>query len=136
MAGGQEALTIDQPQLERWLKKWQAVLRLQDWHIAVEIKRDRDMDGALGRTNYRRKTKEGVIRILSPLDANPNTLYPTDHDYELTLVHELLHFHFAPFYVPAPDDPDETDAVHVAQELAIDLIAGALVKLDRSRNSS
>ena len=76
--------------------------------------------------NWVVKKKTAIIKILDSkdylLDSGPNCLYP--QDMEQSLVHELLHLHFA-----AIDDYEGLkDIVH---EQAIDQIAKSLIKVKR-----
>ena len=113
--------------LQAMFAEWQKRLRLQDWKIYVEISRDRDMkfEGNGGEVHWQIEAKQAVINIIDPIDYPPNTM--AEQDMEQTLVHELLHLHFAPF------DAEHNTPADVAQEQAIHAIAEALVKLKREK---
>ena len=109
-------------QLEEACREWQAILRLQDWDITAEIVRGKQMVERDDSGNVRWNDKHRIARIsiLDPVDhEGPEFVGELDH--EETLVHELLHLHFAGL-----DHEDETTF-----ELAINRISEALVKLKR-----
>jgi len=106
------------------IAKWQRRLRLADWHIYFAFKRRHDMllDGqAEIKWEVRRKT--AVMNLLDPID------YCADHvqkqDHECSIVHELLHLHFASIH-------EKTDELgELIEEQAINAISEALVALSR-----
>lgn len=117
---------MTQAELEALCAKWQRILRLQDWDVVPKLVRWHEMPtDRLGECDHRLSKKMAVIRVLDPNDAPPNNAWP--HDPEKTLVHELLHLHFAPFRAE-PDTPAD-----VAQEQVIDTLARALVALARGK---
>ena len=118
-----------QAELDARLAHWQGVLRLRDWDVKIRMKRARDMTGASivqGHCSWVLPIKTALITLLDPID------YPTDtewgQDTEKTIVHELLHLQFAPF-----DDFPAGSPHDIAVEQAIELIAAALIGLDRLR---
>lgn len=104
---------MTQQELEELCAEWQARLRLLDWNVRLEICRYYGMPDSLGDCDCDIPTKAAKIRLLVQDDISPHEVYP---DMEHTIVHELLHLHFAPFY----------DAENQYMEQAINLIAGAL----------
>src|SRR5690606_21888239 len=76
-----------------------------------------------GECEWNLHKKMASVRILDPIDY-PDDLM-TDHDMEWTLVHELLHLHFAPI----GRDSDENQEILIEQ--AIDSIAWVIVNLTR-----
>lgn len=116
---------MTQEQLEALCREWQKTLRLQDWDVKVRIVRQRDMDNhnAQGEVDWTLPKKSAAISILDPTDYPPNSWW--GQDIERTLVHELLHLHFAPFV------EEEDGLKRVAEEQAIDCLAIALVALKR-----
>lgn len=106
-------------QLQKKLFEWQKRLRLQDWLITIEIVRERDfsMEGVLGEVHWVLEKKMAKIKIIDPIDYPPDSFEP--QDMENTLVHELLHLHFAPFKY----DGDN----YVAEEQAIESIASGIL---------
>ncbi|UAK17567.1 hypothetical protein [Sporolactobacillus terrae] len=125
---GECILTADQ--LQDKLNYWQKKLRLQDWQIAISIVRARDfeLEECQGECHWNIQSKLAWIHILDPVDYEPNKAFP--QDMEKTLVHELLHLHFAPINADT-----ENELIDVAQEQAIDLIARALVETERETNA-
>lgn len=112
------------PDLAGLLAKWQAILRLQDWNVKISYARPYQMGANReGECEFITKKKNGIIRVLDPND------YPGDIEWpqhiEQTVVHELLHFHFALI-----DKFDGTD--YSLFEQMIDSLSGTLVKLDRA----
>lgn len=120
-----DAVILTQEQLEERLIWWQKVLRLQDWCVKVRLARERDFcHPAQGESEWVLQTKVAIIRVLDSADYSPYCILP--QDMEKTLVHELLHLHFAPF------NTEKGTAEDVAQEQAIDCIATGLVALCRN----
>ena len=120
---------ITQEEANRLLEYWQRQLRLQDWWIQVKIVRGNGLNlpaGVQGRCTWTLPRREAFIQLLDPVDWDRDCVYP--QDMEATLVHELLHLHFAPF-----DTFKEEGAKDIASEQAINAIAWALVSLDRER---
>ena len=111
--------------LQVFLKKWVAILSLQEWDIHAEICSEeyftnKDCDGE---TLFLLSKAQATIHILDPND------YPNDasfeQDMEITLVHELLHLKYAGFQ--PPDDSPE----HAYFERGIQTTAKVLVGLCR-----
>jgi hypothetical protein len=104
---------------------WQQILRLQDWTITVEIKRDRDMETSRngGEIVTLPKHRRAWIYLLDPTDIRPEAL--PENDMEKILIHELLHIYTEPFGLP-DDGPKNT-----VEEQMINALAEALLKLDR-----
>lgn len=117
-------------EVQQACEEWKKRLRLQDWFTKSGIYRERDMQ--LGECNgeceYQLETKMATIRIIDPLDYPEGLI--VEQDMEKTLVHELLHLHFAPLYANTDDK-----SIKDAQEQAIDCIAHALVNLSRGGES-
>lgn len=119
------------PALVESVQYWQTILRLQDWNIILKLVRRHDMgvQGAIGCSDYAIDHKDCFIELCAPEDLYTYhaRFAGEETDYEITLVHELLHLHFAPFMA------DETKDAHsnTYQELAINTLARSLVHLDR-----
>lgn len=110
---------------------WQEVLRLMDWNVKVLLKRRHEMKHphALGMNSWDMNRKAATITMCSPEDlpSHNEAFDGEENDYDVTLVHELLHLHFAPFW-----PVDEDDGVdELPMEQAINLLSYALVGLDR-----
>lgn len=118
--------TPTQAQLDELLADWQRRLRLRDWNVKVQLRRRHDMslEDSCGACRWQLSKKLACVELLDPIDYDPGS-FGWPQDVEWTLVHELLHLHFAPF-AEFGDGP-----LNTAQEQAIDLIAGALVDAKR-----
>jgi hypothetical protein len=81
-----------------------------------------EIENAMGECDWVLPRKEAIIRILDPVDYPENKIFT--QDMERTLVHELLHLHFAPLAI---HDTDE-----ILLEQAMHGIDGALVRLNRN----
>lgn len=110
--------------LQQLLPEWQKILRLQDWDVKLIVDRERNFIGgdSQGECSWVLEKKQAFIKILDPVDF-PDSKW--EQDSEETLVHELLHLHFAPF------NAEDGTLEDVAQEQAISAIAGALAGLKR-----
>lgn len=116
----------DNEELKQACLEWQKVLRLQDWIVDTRIARARDMPlkDTSGVCSWNIDGKEATISIVSPTDF-PDTLGIVQ-DMEKTLVHELLHLHYAPF-----DSFDSASLENKSIEQSINCTAMALVTLKR-----
>jgi hypothetical protein len=118
------AKTPSQRQLDAWLREWRKALRLQDWNVKIECKREKDMEFAAchGLCNYSTSLKNATITIRDSLDFKDGGGWP--EDVEATVVHELLHLHFAPIHI-------SKGLGNTLQEQAIEVLAQCLVALKR-----
>ena len=105
--------------------EWQRELRLQHWEIAVKIARECEFEtkNAQGECRWTLSTAQATIKIIDSVDY-PSS--PFKQDMEKTLVHELLHLHFASF-----DETKNGSLEEVMLERCIDHISKALVNLKR-----
>lgn len=112
-------------ELQQACEYWQKKLRLQDWIVKASIRREKELKNreVAGECEWNLHKKMASVRILDPIDY-PDDLM-RDHDMEWTLVHELLHLHFAPI----GRDSDENQEILIEQ--AIDSIAWGIVNLSR-----
>lgn len=129
-------LTADQLQ-ERCLY-WQERLRLRDWDVVVEVVRAARLQapgaGFLdGGCDWTLANKTAYIRILDPVDYPESAFEP--QDMEQTLVHELLHLHFGPFFGELVTSETQ-DLTQIAKETAIEMIARALVQVAREQQQA
>jgi hypothetical protein len=117
-----QEVILTEEELRTKCAEWQKVLRLQDWIVVTKIKRGRDMSipDVCGSCNWELTQRLAAINILDPIDYPPDAIAP--NDMELTLVHELLHLHFAAV---------EPEGASVAGEQAIESISWGLVNLAR-----
>lgn len=123
-----QEMILTEGELYHKLKLWQERLGLQDWDVVVSICRARDFisPNAMGECNWVLPKKMAAIRILHQDDFDQGSMQR--QDMELTLVHELLHLHHAPFDTFPVGTPED-----IAVEQAIHKISKALVDLYRER---
>lgn len=118
--------TPTQATLDEWLAYWQAELRLRDWVADVQLVfRDRIESAwpALGLCHHVLQHKIAHIWLLHPEEYDRDWQIDVEH----TLVHELLHLHFAPF------EYDTLKSLEgIAQEQTLNILAASLVKLKRA----
>ncbi len=113
-------------QLRQKCEDWQRILRLQDWDVRTSIVRARDMrtKESNAEITVNIQHRSATIRIIDPNDYDRENVNP--QDMERHLVHELLHIHLWPF-------TDElTGPLADAEEQAINMITGALIRLHRN----
>lgn len=100
---------------------WQKQLRVQDWDISISFANGYDLDGTMGKTTIRPRTKRATIKILQPDD------YPdADNclsEIEDTVVHELLHVAMSP-----AEPKDE-----VGEEQFIEILTKVLVRFHKAK---
>lgn len=94
-------------ELRQLCEKWQKRLRLQDWHVGISYKRAHEMDvfGSEGCIDVNEEHRWAKIDILNPNDDWPNRFVP--RDTEFTVVHELIHIHFAPLNIEGHNKAEE-----------------------------
>lgn len=113
------------------LRYWQRVLRLNDWEIELRIVRRVVLDGAVGRCEspvYR----SAIISLADPVDFTADDS-PRMADLEDTLIHELVHLHMKDLGVVCAKSGQTMSPEQVAEERAVEALAGALLKLERAR---
>lgn len=118
-------------ELNKQLVYWQKVLYLQDWTIDLRVARQWEMSDntTLAECEWFLSRRDAIIRVLAPSDlAGVNKYFIKDEecDYDVSLVHELLHLHFAPFH---------TEKDEVAHEQAINAISRGMVKVWREQTA-
>lgn len=116
----------DRPDLDALLAEWQPALRLQHWTITVEYKRRL---GASAQNRYMMLSLKSKIEIIDPIDYDAD-FCNEPQDVERSLVHELLHLHFAPI------SPDNDSPGHLHEEQAVESLARAFVALKRRTTSA
>lgn len=114
------------PNLQKLLKKWQKILRLEDWDIQIRWARSYELAEASSVAENLRDVpnKRCDVRVLDPIDF-VNSVWP-ERDYELDIVHELLHTHVEAF-------AREFNGTDNLKEQVIETLAKALVALERKR---
>lgn len=119
---------IDQPEAQRVCERWQKILRIEDWRIKVLICRDRDMttSDCLGNCSVFGPHHAAEIKLCDPLDNVAHWAHLPD--FELVLVHELLHVQFYYAEIPGTSLPlTQSDML----EWAVIHTSNALLTLDR-----
>lgn len=113
-------------ELTRLTMKWAERLRLQDWDIKVRFAKKGEGEDYWGVCIPSATTKEAVIIMQNPSRHKkaPDPDY-YNADTEVTLVHELMHLHFAPFGFPT------TSLKGQQEEVIVSHVAQLLVALDR-----
>lgn len=115
-------------ELQSFLAKWQTILRLRDWDIEIKFGRAWEMGEDRGGEVTRINAKEtALITILDPCDWRPDKIVPQDIEY--TVVHELVHLHFAII-------DDFEGANDTLYEQAVHRIATVLLSLDRRQSGA
>jgi hypothetical protein len=110
---------------------WQRRLRLQDWDVKFSLGRMSALDvGTLGDCEVSSTKRQARIRLLDPRDVDGQAFWFDGEawDWEITLVHELLHLHFHDIF---PDGWPHKAPAGTAGERTIDAVAKALVALAR-----
>lgn len=106
---------------------WQRVLRIADWKIGVKYAHSYEVEhDNIGTVKIWSEEKAALVNLIYPAEYEPgpwDTVEP--YDEEKTLVHELLHVLMEP-HAPKKETPQ-----HTAFEQTINLLAHALVGLDR-----
>lgn len=113
------------PELRRLTRKWQERLRLLDWDIKVRFATKDEAEDIWGIAYPANTTKEAVIHIANPRwfkDLGPDCYQA---DAEVTVVHELLHLHFAPL------NHRTGSFKEMVEENIVSHLAQLLVALDR-----
>lgn len=73
------------------LRKWQAILRLQDWDISLDFGRWHEIhDEAHAHCQYSRARREAHVMLRHPNDR-AEALWVGDNCVELSVIHELMH---------------------------------------------
>lgn len=118
-------MILTEEQLVEKCAEWQEILKLQEWQVAISKAHPHQfgLKENQGECSWVLKKKMALIKILHE-DDYPDT--PFKQDMEVTLVHELLHLHYAPF-----DETKSGSLEEIALEQSIHLISKALVSLKR-----
>lgn len=122
-----ENISSPESELQALCLDWQRRLRLQDWTVRATWARYWELNG-VAHVAYVTEAKTAHIKVIVPED------YRSDEDLwpyvpEQSLVHELLHLHFAPF------DTERGSPLHIAEEQAVAAMAEALVTLKRENTT-
>jgi sugar/nucleoside kinase (ribokinase family) len=112
-------------ELNERLIYWQKRLRLQDWGVNIRLCHPDEID-AQGLSCIKVTSKSVKIKILDPKYFNDLDAEIICQNWEITLIHELLHLHFVTFDRIFDRDRDNTKDARDAVEQSIELIAQAL----------
>ena len=121
--------------VESALRFWQRALRLEDWDIRIRLMRATqlgpDVFGMMLMGS--RGKRRADVGLLCPEDVSTIRFdRPSDRwDWELTIVHELLHILWDDAI--APRVRKETSPFRIAEERAVHRTAVALVAANRER---
>lgn len=105
-------------------REWQRRLLLMDWEIVCRLVGSDDIPG-MGQVNYVRAKKQAILKILRQ-GLWDGTEF--EQDQEKSLVHELLHLHFA--WTDVLVETNSEMGVHL--EVSVDSVARALVRAKRN----
>lgn len=113
-------------ELKKLCSFWQNQLKLNNWRIIVGIKNLTEFNNkqSLSEIEFVSALNKAVIKILDPSDYPQS---PFEQDMEISLVHELLHLHFA-LFEPKSDDLLE----FLIMESTIEQLANILVEMKRT----
>ena len=119
-------------ELQNQLKFWQDALFLRDWTVELRVVRQWEMSdtGTLAQCEWYLQRRDAIIKVLHPDDLpgiQHRFLNGEECDYDVSIVHELLHLHFAPFHTTE----DET-----SHEQAINAISRGVVKVWRAETNT
>ena len=120
---------MTEAELQERCHYWQSVLRLEDWRIKVRVVHAGEIEGSDGTVNTHAHSKHALVKVANRSTCGEGIIdgaFPGFHDSEHVLVHELIHVHFHGLLGDDPLDHEETD-----QEQAIEMLAAALLSLDR-----
>lgn len=115
----------EQAQIEKLVRKWQAILRLQDWDIQVKVVPSYDVENrGNGHAAVNPDMSEAFLHIRRAGESDPSlpplTCGIDRNDPELTVVHELFHVKTSPISLD-----------HPALEAYTESMSRILLKLER-----
>lgn len=123
MTGSPQDVNLAQ-ECQEQLDFWQKLLRLQDWQVKLEFWPHHALETSVAKTIWNGGNKSATIALRFPHEMGAvEHEWPAGEagDYDLSLVHELLHLMFFPMECK----------LTMAEEQACNLIASALVQLYR-----
>lgn len=130
---GQDLSSVDTEQRARLaeafvnekLAAWQRNLGLEDWKISIVMSRRSDLKPkTLGGIRWDKVKRSAVLWVLAVSEYQVPVREMLD-DMELTVVHELIHIHLSSL--------PRSEASRRDEELAVNQLAQALLKLDRRK---
>ena len=84
-------------ELQRLANKWLVRLRLSDWDVFIRFAKKGEDEDCWGICFPSPTTREALIVIQNPCYFTEPHPDHYNADVEVTLLHEILHIHFAPF---------------------------------------
>lgn len=123
-----EPVILTEDELRDCCAEWQRVLGLQDWRVIVKLVRfaayGSEQVSKAGEVKVNNEKREALIRITDPEDyaLQCDADFEKPQDMERTLVHELLHLHFAPLWHVIKGDVENRFEEHAVNALSIALV--------------
>jgi hypothetical protein len=122
---GSKFLAHEQRDATRSLRKWQKILRLQDWDISLEFGRWHEIhEESHAHCHYSRSRREAHIMLRHPNDRRED-VWAGDNCVELSVIHELMHLKLSGF--------ETTKAIEEEAEATTEQLARVLFLLDRGQ---
>jgi hypothetical protein len=119
-------------QFEAWLREWQPLLSLQAWKIKVSLVPAKKLSDPKHTAEVWANHEARSAEVLISRDEEASEyLDPESHDWEETLVHELVHLTLDG---ALPGEPLERWR-DILYEQGIHALAGALVRVKRQQIS-
>lgn len=120
---------FDQREAEDCLAFYQQHLRLCDWQIAIQIVKKADgLNHAYAAdVDFRVYKKTALIRLMCEEDYDVSDV-PQDHEF--SVVHELVHLHYAPLEPLLEKCSPLSD---VMLEQSVNALAGAIISMRRNQ---
>jgi len=110
---------VTQREINKVIRKWKKILRLEDWIITAE--KFKSTSDSLAKCSITSERKTCRISLFFP----HQDLDGTEQNIETSIVHEMVHIYFDPFW---PNDPDKQRAKVLLIEHAVDALSEALVR--------
>lgn len=119
-------IIFNEAELRDACRYWQKQLGLSDWEVITMISRKKEFDNedSLAEVHRNIDRKEAVVMVLDEREVDEWAKEHWGIDNEESVVHELLHLHFAGF--------DKPDKYNRAEEQVIVALSKALVRLRRA----
>lgn len=108
---------------EELLEQWVHILGLEKWHIFPNLNATPEEFSDSGELRAGEAQYDVVNRTANILILKQEAwARPEEYNFERTLVHELLHLVFAPFY------PNTGDCLEIVIHMTLEDLAGAFVE--------
>lgn len=119
-----------QEEVDACLKRWQGIMRLQDWNITASLGTLSDLgQGYFGEARVKSKVKVARIKLLE--EKYHDEVADGVLDHEETLVHELVHVHLDAVeqMIPATEDAELRRLRHLLLEQTVEAMSTTFIKL-------